>query len=80
MSEQDDANTVLMTAPVPQGVAEKFKEIAKAHGTPIRVLGGMLYENFIEEHEAGKVFVVPTKIEKQEEAPAATPKRKPAAK
>lgn len=67
MSEDDDNNTVLMTAPVKAEVAEKFKEIAKGQGVPLRVLGGMLYENFIEEHESGKVFVMPAQIGKQKE-------------
>lgn len=77
MSENEDASTVLMTAPVKPDIAERFKEIAKSKGMPIRVLGGMLYENFIEEHEAGKVFVNPAQLITREEAPA---KRKPAAK
>ncbi len=63
--------TVLMTAPVPKEVADQFREIAKANGTPLRVLGGMLYEQFVTDHAAGKVQVAPIQIVATDPTPTA---------
>lgn len=65
MSDPDTntaSDSVLMTAPVTAEVADKFKAIAKGNNIPIRVLGGMLYERFVEDHAAGKVAVAPVQL------------------
>jgi hypothetical protein len=57
-----ESGTTLMTAPVNDEVAGQFREIAKANSIPLRVLGGMLYERFVDEYSSGLIQLAPVTI------------------